>query len=56
LELLLENLDQKMFDVGNDLEKIKTLQEQKQQSENELEQAMERWEELEEEIAGFEEY
>lgn len=56
LEQLLENLDQKMFDVGNDLEKIKTLQEQKQQSENELEQAMERWEELEEEIAGFEEY
>lgn len=51
LEELLEGLDQQMFDVGNDLGKIQELQKKKDLLEEELEQAMERWEELEEEIA-----
>ena len=50
----LEALEQQMFQAGNDLVEIQALQEQKEQVEEALEKALERWERLEEEIAAFE--
>ena len=55
LEEQIEELDTKMFEAASDLKLLQDLTDQKTAAEDTLEQSMERWEELGERLAEFDE-
>ena len=54
LEEQIEELDAKMFEAASDLKLLQNLTDQKNAAEDTLEKSMERWEELGEQLAEFE--
>ena len=55
LEEQIEELDAQMFEAASDLKRLQELTDQKVSAEDTLEKSMERWEELGEQLAEFEE-